>query len=155
VAWLFKLFVASGLAAGPLRARLRALIRSAGVVAVLALLTVIALVIGAAAIAVTGFIALRSSMADYQAALIVGGIFIGLAGISALAVASKVGRAFDGPQRTHFAVPTPTESRVAPDGNGIEDALSRLIVAGVQSPIVAALALGIVAGRVTKRSRRD
>jgi len=129
--------------------------RSAGLVAALAVVTVIALAIGAAAVAAAGFIALRPSMADYQAALIVGGIFIGLAGISALAIASKVGRVFNGAQRARVALPTPGEPSVSPGGRGIEDSIVRLIVAGAQSPIVSALALGIVAGRMTKRSRHD
>ena len=156
MASLLKLLITSGLFTDRMRAKFHAAKRSAGVVVALAITTLIAVTIGSAGIAVAGYFALRPMMADYEAASIVAVIFIALAGISAFVAISKIKRAFGGPDRNRVAMPVPDEARREGVPLGSEDPLVRLIVTGAQSPVVmSALALGILAGRMTKRSRRD
>jgi Putative Actinobacterial Holin-X, holin superfamily III len=156
VASLLKLLITSGLFTDRMRAKFHAAKRSAGVVMALAITTVIAATIGSAGIAVAGYFALRQGMADYQAALIVAAIFIALGGISALVAISRIRRSFGGPDRNRVTMPLQDEARAGASPLGSEDPLVRLIVTGAQSPVVmSALALGILAGRMTKRSKRD
>lgn len=155
---LLKLLMTGGVVAGALRAKLLAVRRSAGVVAILTAAALIASSIGAAGLAAAAFFALRPSMADYQAALLVAGIFIILAAIAVLVVVSKVKRVIGtrGPERSTVAAPSPALQAQARTEPPSDDPLVRLISASVQNPVVlSALALGIFAGRATKRSRRD
>lgn len=146
----------SGVATGALQARVRAAGRSVGVVAVLAAGTLVTASVGVIGFALAGYFALRPSMPDYQAALVVSAFFALLAGICALAIAARLKR------RTGIRSPMPaeatagTQSALPGSGSVSGDPVVRLISTMVQSPaIMSALALGIAAGRATKRSRRD
>lgn len=147
-----------GVVAGAVRAKLLAVKRSAGAVAILTVAALIASSVGVAGLAAAAFFALRPSMAEYQAALIVAGIFIILAAIAALVAVAKVKRVFGtrGPAVSASSAPTPQLPAQARTGPPSDDPLVRLFTASVQNPVVlSALALGIIAGRATKRSRRD
>jgi hypothetical protein len=155
---LLRLLLSFGLFVDATRAKLRAVKQSAGFVVGFAIAAVVMAGVAVAALAVAGFIALRPSMADYQAALIVAGVLILIAGICALAAAVKIRRIVDepAPGRPQPALPTADGALGGAGGLGVEDALVRLFVAGVRSPaVMSALALGITVGRVTKRRRRD
>ncbi len=154
---LFRLLLSFGLLVDTAQAKLRAVKQSAGLVAGFAIAAIVMAAVAVAALAAAGFIALRPSMADYQAALIVAGVLIFIAGICGLVVAVKVRRVIDEPvRRAPAALPAIDGALAGAGGLGVEDALVRLFVAGVRSPaVMSALALGITVGRVTKRRRRD
>jgi len=155
---LFRLLLSFGLLVDTAQAKLRAVKQSAGLVAAFAIAAVVLAGVAVAALAVAAFIALRPSMADYQAALIVAGVLILIAGICALVVVARVRRVIDAPaaHRPRPAPPAINGALGGSEGIGVEDALVRLFVAGVRSPaVMSALALGITVGRVTKRRRRD
>lgn len=154
---LFRLLLSFGLLVDTAQAKLRAVKQSAGLVAGFAIAAIVMAAVAIAALAAAGFMALRPSMADYQAALIVAGLLILIAAICGLVVAVKVRRVIDEPVRRAPAARPAIEGTLASAGGlGVEDALVRLFVAGLRSPaVVSALALGISVGRVTKRRRRD
>lgn len=156
---LLKLLMTGGVLAGAIRAKLHEVRRSAGAIAMLSIAALIATLVGVAGLAVAGFFALRPSMADYQAALVVAGVFILIAAIAALAAAARVKRVTGARIAASSASPPPAAASspaTASAGRDSADPLVRLISASVQSPVVmTALALGILAGRATKRSRRD
>jgi hypothetical protein len=146
----------SGVATGALQARARAAGRSAAVVAALAVVTLVTAAVGVVGFALAGYLALRPSMPDYQAASIVSAIFALFAGACVLAIAARLKRRTAA--RSAMPADTAAGARPAPPGMGPVggDPVVRLISTMVQSPaIMSALALGIAAGRATKRSRRD
>lgn len=155
---LLKLLLTGSALAGAVRAKLHAVRRSAGAIAALSVAALIAASIGVAALAVAAFFALRPSMADYQAALVVAAVLILVAAAAVLVAVAKLRRMI-GPRGAASPVspPLPPLSLAnAPTGQRADDPLVRLISASVQSPVVmTALVLGILAGRATKRSRRD
>lgn len=152
---LFKLLVGSGAFTSAIRAKLRNVRQTATLVASLVTVAFVAVIVGAACLAAAAYLALRPLMADYQAALLVGGGFIGLAGALMLVAVLRI--------KGGSAAPAPTPTRARTDsgaiasGDGIEtDPLVHLISSAVQSPVVmTALALGIVAGRASNRRKRD
>jgi hypothetical protein len=156
---LLKLLMTGGAVAGALRAKLHAVRRSAGAIAALTFAALIATSVGVASLAVAGFFALRPSMADYQAALVVAAILIVLAAIAALVAVAKVKRVVGARSGAASATAASLPSLSLPDAQPArqgDDPLVRLLSASVQSPVVmSALVLGILAGRATKRSRRD
>ena len=156
---LLKLLLTGSVLAGAVRAKLHAVRRSAGAIAALGVAALIAASIGIAALAVAAFFALRPSMADYQAALVVAAVLILAAAAAALVAVAKLKRVIGarGDAASSVSPPMPPLSLAnAPSGPRADDPLVRLISASVQSPVVmTALVLGILAGRATKRSRRD
>lgn len=156
---LLKLLMTGGAVAGAVRAKLHAAKRSAGEIAILMAAALIAASIGVAGLAVAAFFALRPSMADYQAALIVAAVLIALAAIAVLVAIAKLKRVAGARSVTSSAPASPLPSISLADAasaSRADDPLIRLISASVQSPVVmSALVLGILAGRATKRSRRD
>lgn len=146
----------SGVATSALQARVRAAGRSVAVVAVLAVVTLVTAAVGVIVLALAGYLALRPSMPDYQAALIVSAVFALFAGTCVLAIAARLKRrtiARSAMPADEAAGARPALPGAGPVGG---DPVVRLISTMVQSPaIMSALALGIAAGRATKRSRRD
>jgi len=152
----FLKMLLSGVATGALQARVRAAGRSVAFVAVLAVATLVTAAVGVIGLAVAGYLALRPSMPDYQAALIVSAVFALLAGAGALAIVARLKRrtVARAAARAEAAPGAPSPLPGAGPVGG--DPVVRLISTMVQSPaIMSALALGIAAGRATKRSRRD
>lgn len=152
---LLKLLVGSGVLSGAVKAKFRAAKQAATVVAGLAAVALVTTIVGFVCIAAAAFFALRPVMADYQAALAVGGAFICVAGIVALAATARLNRAMSGSNSAQRSTSLPVRSE-SDDGVDGRDPIVRLISESVQSPVVmSALAMGIVAGRISKRSRRD
>ena len=146
----------SGVATGALQARVRAAGRSVAFVAVLAVATLVTAAVGVIGLALAGYFALRPSMPDYQAALIVSAVFALLAGAGALAIAARLKRRTVARAAARTGAAPGAHSPLPGAGPVSGDPVVRLISTMVQSPaIMSALALGIAAGRATKRSRRD
>ena len=148
-----KLLAGSGLLTGVVRARLQAVKQAAAGVAVLTVCGLIAAAVGATCLAGAIYLALLRVMADYEAALAVGGGFILIAAVALLLAVSKPRRAISGrPERTVEEHAPPQSMLPGTDA----DPVVRLITQSLQSPVVvSALVLGVVAGRMTKRARRD
>jgi hypothetical protein len=95
-------------------------------------------------------------MPDYQAALIVSAVFALLAGAGALAIVARLKRRTVARAAARAEAAPGAHSPLPGAGPVGGDPVVRLISTMVQSPaIMSALALGIAAGRATKRSRRD
>lgn len=153
---LLKLLVGSGFVTGALKAKLVAAKQAATVAAGLAAVALVAAIVGSLCVAAAIFFALRPVMADYQAALAVGGGFICISGIIVLAAIMRVRQVMSGRRPVRGTTPELASGRSSDDGQDGRDPLVRLITDSLQSPVVlSALAMGIVAGRVSKRSRRD
>jgi hypothetical protein len=152
---LFKLLVGSGAFTSALREKMRNARQTAAVLATLGAVALVAVIVGAVCFAASAFLALRPLMADYQAALLVGGGFVGIAGIMLLIAVLRVKG--NGGRPRPAVVNQGAEGPVVHGvGSSDADPLLHLIGSAVQSPVVmTALALGIVAGRATKRSSRD
>lgn len=155
---LLKLLMTGSVVAGAVRTKLRAIRRSAGPIAVLAVAALIVATVAVGVLAAAAYLALRPAMQDYQAALVVAGAFILIAAIIALIAVAKVRRVL-GARGESAGLASALQPNAPPAAAGEpkgEDPLLRLIGSSIQSPIVmTALALGILAGRATKRSRRD
>jgi len=152
---LFKLLVGSGVFTGALREKMRNARQTATVLATLGAVALVAVIVGAVCFAASAFLALRPLMADYQAALLVGGGFVGVAGMMVLIAVLRV-KGSGGRPRPAAADQGTADPTIHGVGSSDADPLVRLIGSAVQSPVVmTALALGIVAGRATMRSRRD
>jgi len=155
---VLKFLATSGLLSGAVQARLRAAKQAAAAVTLLAAAGLIAATVGAVCLAAALYLALLRVMADYEAALAVGGGFIALAGLALLLAVAKTRRALS-PRRA----PPPAGAAphaIPPSGTGSpaggSDPLVALISESVQSPVVmSALALGVVVGRLTRGSKRD
>jgi len=152
---ILKFLATSGFLSGAVQVRLRAAKRAVAAVTILTVAGLVAATVGTACLAAALYLALLRVMADYEAALAVGGGFIALAGLVLLLAVAKTRRALSGP-RTGGAMPhaIPTAKTESPAGG--TDPLVALIGESVQSPLVmSALALGVVVGRMTRRSKRD
>jgi hypothetical protein len=149
--------VLGGVLGGALKARLQAAKRTAAAVSALVVVGLIVSTVGLACLAGALYLALLRVMADYEAALAVGGGFIALAGIVLLLAVAKARRGFSTGRRSEegAAAPVPPRVKSAASAEG-SDPLVALIGESVQSPVVmSALALGVVVGRMTRRSKRD
>jgi len=151
---ILKFLVTSGFLSGAVQARFRAAKRAVAAVTILAAAGLVAATVGTACLAAALYLALLRVMADYEAALAVGGGFVALAGIVLLLAVAKTRRALSGPGAggaMPHAIPT---VKTEPSADGT-DPLVALIGESVQSPVVmSALALGVVVGRMTRRPRR-
>ena len=153
---LLKLLVGSGFVTGALKAKFQAAKQAATIAAGLAAVALVAAIVGSLCIAAAVFFALRPMMADYQAALAVGGGFICIAGIVVLAAIVRVRQVMSGRQPVRSTAPALASARSDDGGQDGWEPLVRLLTNSLQSPVVlSALAMGIVAGRVSKRGRRD
>lgn len=155
---ILKFLVTSGLLSGAVQARLREAKQAAGIVTMLAVAGLIAATVGVVCLAAAINLALLRVMADYEAALAVGGGFIALAGLAVLLAVTRVRRALSGRggPSTGGAAPRATPATGTGPSAGANDPLVALISESVQSPVVmSALALGIVVGRMTRRPKRD
>jgi hypothetical protein len=152
---LIKVLVGSGAFTATLKQKMRNARQTATVLASLGAVALVAVIVGAVCFAASAFLALQPLMADYQAALLVGGGFIGIAGIMVLIAVLRLKGSGES-ARSAVAVEgaeNPVSQRA---GSSDADPLVRLIGSAVQSPVImTALALGIVAGRATKRSRHN
>lgn len=153
---LFKLLVGSGVFTSAVRDKIKTARKAATVLASLWAVALIAVVVGAVCLAASAFFALRSVMADYQAALLVGGGCIAIAGIMVLIAARRLKTPLGMTRPMAADERTDGPTAIPAGGSTGADPLVQLIGSAVQSPVVmTALALGIVAGRATKRSGRN
>ena len=155
---ILKVLASSAFASGAVQSKIRAAKQTAGAVALLAVCAFIAAIVGAVCVAAAVYLALLPVMEDYQAALAVGGGFIGMAGIVSLLAIARLRRGLPGGGRASAEDGSnlPPAADLLGAARGGQDPIVRLIAESVQSPVVmSALALGIFAGRMTKRAKRD
>jgi hypothetical protein len=153
---LFKMLIGSGAFTSALRDKIRNARQTATVVASLGAVALVAVAVGATCLAASAFFAMRPLMADYQAALLVGGGFIAIAGMLVLLAMLRLKRRGGAPLSTAADNGADIPAAIPAGGSSGADPLVQLIGSAVQSPVImTALALGIVAGRATKRSGRN
>lgn len=151
---ILKALAGGVMATGTVQAKIRSAKQTAGTVAVLTVCAFVTATAGVVCLAAAIYLALRPLMADYQAALAVGGGLLALAGIAVLLAIARLRRSVPGGGSAAPAPEVPAHHRQG--GHDGRDPLVQLISESAQSPVVmSALAMGIVVGRATKRARRD